>query len=54
MLAETQDLLVLDRVVKHASYAKAAHDLGLSASGVSRAITRLEQRLGVRLVQRTT
>lgn len=54
MLAETQDLLVLHCVVKHANYAKAADDLGLSASGVSRAISRLEERLGVRLVQRTT
>jgi len=54
MLVETQELLVLNSVVKHASYAKAAEDLGLSASGVSRAISRLEERLGVRLVQRTT
>lgn len=54
MLAETQDLLVLDRVVRSGSYAKAADELGLSASGVSRVISRLEERLGVRLLQRTT
>lgn len=54
MLAETQDLLVLHSVVRHGSYAKAAEELGLTASGVSRVITRLEERLGVRLLQRTT
>lgn len=54
MLAETQDLLVLDRVVRSGSYAKAAEELGLSASGVSRVISRLEERLGVRLLQRST
>jgi DNA-binding transcriptional LysR family regulator len=41
-------------VVKHASYARAAEELSLSASGVSRIVTRLEERLGARLVQRTT
>jgi len=51
---ETLELRALYSVVKHASYAKAARELGLSPSGVSRIITRLERRLGVRLVQRTT
>jgi DNA-binding transcriptional LysR family regulator len=41
-------------VVKHSSYAKAADELALSPSGVSRIISRLEERLGARLVQRTT
>jgi DNA-binding transcriptional LysR family regulator len=54
MLTETLELEVLHCVVKHASYAKAAEELGLSPSGVSRIITRLEERLGVRLMQRTT
>src|SRR6186713_2658086 len=54
MLAETQDLLVLRCVVKHGNYSKAAEELGLSASCVSRVISRLEERLGVRLLQRTT
>jgi DNA-binding transcriptional LysR family regulator len=54
MVAETQDLLVLHSVVRHENYAKAAEELGLSASGVSRVISRLEERLGVRLLQRTT
>ncbi|HEY3500837.1 MAG TPA: LysR family transcriptional regulator [Polyangiaceae bacterium] len=54
MVTETQELVVFHCVVKHANYAKAAEELGLSPSGVSRIVTRLEERLGVRLVQRTT
>lgn len=54
MTTETQELKVLHCVVKHLSCAKAAKELGLTASGVSRIITRLEERLGVRLVLRTT
>ena len=54
MVTETQELAVFSCVVKHASYARAAEELSLSASGVSRIITRLEERLGARLVQRTT
>ncbi len=54
MVTETQELVVFQAVVKHASYAKAAEELALSASGVSRIVTRIEERLGVRLVQRTT
>jgi DNA-binding transcriptional LysR family regulator len=54
MLTETLELTVFHCVVKHGSYVKAAEELALSASGVSRIITRLEERLGARLVQRTT
>jgi len=54
MPTETQELLVFNCVVKHASFAKAADELNLSPSGVSRIVTRLEERLGARLVQRTT
>jgi DNA-binding transcriptional LysR family regulator len=53
-MAETLELEVFHCVVKHASYAKAAEELSLSPSGVSRIVTRLEERLGARLVQRTT
>ena len=45
---------VLATVVERGSFTRAAELLGLSASGVSRAISRLEQRLGVRLLNRTT
>jgi DNA-binding transcriptional LysR family regulator len=54
MVTETQELMVFNTVAKHASYARAAHELSLSPSGVSKIITRLEERLGARLVQRTT
>lgn len=54
MISETLELMVFNAVVKHASYARAAAELALSPSGVSRIITRLEERLGARLVQRTT
>lgn len=54
MVTETLELTVFHCVVKHGSYVKAAEELALSASGVSRIITRLEERLGARLVQRTT
>jgi DNA-binding transcriptional LysR family regulator len=45
---------VLAAVVHGGSFAKAADALGLSASGVSRAVARLEARIGVRLLDRTT
>ena len=54
MVTETQELVVFHCVVKHLSYARAAKELALSASGVSRIVTRMEERLGARLVQRTT
>ena len=45
---------VLAAVVEGGSFVKAADLLGLTDSGVSRAIKRLETRLGVRLLDRTT
>src|SRR6476619_6935391 len=54
MVTETQELVVFNCVVRHASYARAADELSLSPSGVSRIVSRLEERLGARLVQRTT
>lgn len=42
------------RVVEAHSFAAAAPQLGMSASGVSRAISRLEAALGVRLLARST
>jgi len=54
LVSEIRDLFVFQCVVKHSSYAKAADELSLSPSGVSRVVTRLEERLGARLVQRTT
>jgi DNA-binding transcriptional LysR family regulator len=45
---------VLAAVVEGGSFARAAEALGLSRSGVSRAVSRLETRVGVRLLDRTT
>jgi DNA-binding transcriptional LysR family regulator len=45
---------VLAAVVESGSFTRAAVSLALSASGVSRAVSRLEERLGVRLLDRTT
>jgi DNA-binding transcriptional LysR family regulator len=47
-------LTVLIAVVEAGTIARAAEALGLSASGVSRALSRLEQRVGARLLARTT
>jgi DNA-binding transcriptional LysR family regulator len=45
---------VLAAVVESGSFTRAGEVLGLSASGVSRSVARLEERLGVRLLDRTT
>src|ERR1700729_2889209 len=45
---------VLMAVVEAGSMARAAEALGLTSSGVGRAIGRLETRVGVRLLERTT
>ena len=45
---------VFSTVVECGSFARAGEALGISASGVSHAIARLETRVGVRLIERTT
>jgi DNA-binding transcriptional LysR family regulator len=45
---------IFQRVIERGSFAGAAADLGLSPSAVSKLITRLELRLGARLINRTT
>jgi DNA-binding transcriptional LysR family regulator len=47
-------IAVLAQVVESGSFVRAAEALGLSSSGVSRAISRLEARMVVRLFERTT
>ncbi len=54
MLTDVRDLEVFHAVVRCESYAKAAAELRLSSSAVSKLIQRLEQRLGVGLFERTT
>lgn len=48
------ELEVFTRIADEANLTRAADALGLSISSVSRCLTSLESRLGVRLVQRTT
>jgi DNA-binding transcriptional LysR family regulator len=48
------EIAVFVRVAQALSFTRAARALGLTASGVSRAISRLEGKLGVRLLNRTT
>jgi DNA-binding transcriptional LysR family regulator len=50
----SDDLEAFIRVVDRGSFAAAAEDAGLTPSGMSRAVSRLEDKLGVRVLQRTT
>jgi DNA-binding transcriptional LysR family regulator len=45
---------VLAAVIESGSFVRAADALGITTSGVSRAVSRLEARIGVRLLDRTT
>ena len=48
------DLAAFSVVAEHASFTRAAAELGISQSALSHAIKALEERLGVRLLARTT
>ena len=54
MANAANEMSVFERVAERGSFAAAAEDVGLSPSAVSKLIMRLEQRLGVRLINRTT
>ena len=51
---ELGDLAVFVRVVEMRGFSAAARQLGLTKSAVSKRVNRLERRLGMRLLQRTT
>lgn len=51
---DLNDVVALVRVVEAGSFTAAAAQLGLPKSAVSRRVARLEEALGVRLLQRTT
>jgi len=51
---ELRTLLIFVKVAERRSFVRAAADLGITQSGVSNAISRLEEQLGVRLLARTT
>jgi DNA-binding transcriptional LysR family regulator len=51
---DLNDVAVFVRVIDAGSFSRAASDLGLTKSAVSRRVARLEEALGVRLMHRTT
>jgi len=53
-MTEISDVRAFVQVVERGGFAAASKDLGVTASAVSKLITRLEDRLGVRLLHRTT
>ncbi len=53
-VADLNDLDVFCRVVERSGFSRAAGDLGVPASTVSRRVARLEENLGTRLLHRTT
>src|SRR6476660_3388348 len=54
MIDHASDMAAFVRVVDAKGFSAAAPGLGLTPSAVSKLVTRLEARLGVRLLQRTT
>ena len=54
MIDHASEMAAFVRVVDFNGFSAAASSLGLSPSAVSKLVTRLETRLGVRLLQRTT
>lgn len=54
LIMDLNAVRLLVRVAETRSFTRAAGDLGLTQSGLSRAISRLESELGVRLLQRNT
>ena len=53
-MQDLNDLYYFVQVVDHGGFAPAGRALGLPKSTLSRRIALLEQRLGVRLIQRST
>lgn len=53
-LIDLNHLRVFERVAAHGSFSAAARELGLPRSNVSRAVSKLEEVSGTRLMQRTT
>jgi len=53
-LDNLSDIVTLVRVVEARSFVSAAQGLGVTPSAVSKSVSRLEERLGVRLLNRTT
>lgn len=54
MKADPEDVIAFVEVATHGSFSRAARELGVPKSSVSRRIQKLEQTLSTQLVQRTT
>lgn len=54
LLAQIEDMAVFTTVVEQGSFSGAARRLGLAKSAVSKRVVRLEENLGVRLLNRST
>lgn len=52
--ADLSELAAFDAVARHLSFRRAAEERGVTASAISHAVTRLEERVGIRLLNRTT
>jgi DNA-binding transcriptional LysR family regulator len=53
-MQDLNDLYYFARVVEHGGFAAAGRALGIPRSKLSRRVAVLEERLGVRLIQRST
>src|SRR4029077_18011959 len=53
-MADLDDIGLFVQVVRHGSFSQAGRRLGLPSNTVSRRIQQLEERVGVRLMQRST
>ncbi|MGY9047480.1 MAG: LysR family transcriptional regulator [Rhodobacterales bacterium] len=53
-MTDLNHLRIFERVASHGSFSNAARQLGLPKSSVSRAVSKLEEAFGTRLLQRTT
>ena len=54
MKTTSEELTVLVQVVENGSFSRAAEQLAMANSAVSRVVKRLEEKLGVNLINRTT
>ena len=53
-MSDLNEVFAFTKVVEYKSYSKAAEHLGVPKSNLSRKIASLEERLSIRLLQRTT
>src|ERR1051325_442772 len=52
--ADLSELAAFDAVARHRSFRKASEERGVTASAISHAVSSLEARVGIRLLNRTT